>query len=448
MNARDALLQAVRDGLQGGFCLEWRPAGISRAWPGQALLAWATQLRRRWHRSLPPRARIAVALPNSPAYIAHWLAAWQGDWVFCPLPESSPAERTRRLQSLRPALFVDWQDRTLREQWLPVDDTISDPTDLASIYWSSASIGQGSAYGLSYAALLWQWRQHAPQMELDRQSLLRNTLPWAHVFAGVLELLPALIAGAELRVAPILELRHEAFTHLLTVPRVAALLDDEQIRSLRRGNVGGAAMDDALAQRLRGSALQVGYGQTEAGPGISLGARGEFSTGCIGSFLPEVECQLDETLRYRSPGQALERWDGHAWRSIVDAEGYVDSGDRIAPLVDGGYRWLGRRDSAFKLADGRGIQPEGEELRLRARYPSLQQIVVGAPGERRLAVLAAVADAELAQLRRRWQEPYPLYVMPPDSWSSWQSAAGKPRRLALYHDWPGILSQALRVGGK
>ena len=187
MTPRAALVQALRDGLESGFCLDWRPAGISHGWPGPALLSWALRLRQRWRKRLPARARIAVRLPNSPAFVAHWLAALQGDWVFCPLPALEAPEARRRLQMLRPQLIVSAEGRQVLEHWPERSIGIDDPEDLALILWTSASMGPGSAFGLSHAALLWQLRQHAPALGLGRDSLLRNVLPWSHVFAGVLD---------------------------------------------------------------------------------------------------------------------------------------------------------------------------------------------------------------------------------------------------------------------
>ncbi|WP_312261525.1 AMP-binding protein [Candidatus Igneacidithiobacillus taiwanensis] len=445
MTPRAALLQALRDGLESGFCLDWRPAGVSRAWPGPALLSWALRLRQRWRRQLPPRARIAVRLPNSPAFVAHWLAALQGDWIFCPLPELDAAEAQRRLQMLRPQLIVSAEGGQVREYWPENAIGIDDPEDLALILWTSASMGPGSAFGLSHAALLWQLRQHAPALALGRDSLLRNVLPWSHVFAGVLELLPALTAGAELRVAPLQGLRHEHFTHLCAVPRVLSLLSDTQIADLAGGNVGGAAVDASLAERLQGSRLRVGYGQTEAGPGVMLGPVGSFSAALVGKALPEVEINVAETLHYRSPGQALGRWDGKNWLPVGDAEGWIDSGDRLSPLPDGNWRWCGRRDARFKLADGRGVQPEEEELRLQAQYPGLQQVIIGAPGQRRLAAFAAVQPEDWAALHRQWRERYPLYGLAPEEWRPWQGPTGKLRRGDLYADWQHALAQARRA---
>lgn len=444
MNARRELLQLLRAGLESGFILDWRVAGASHGWPGPALLAWALRLRQRWRQRLAPRSRIAVMLPNSPAFLAYWLAAWQGNWVFCPLPPLPEMELERRLRLLAPQLTVLWQDGALREEWHPAAQPVADPEDLASIFWTSASVGPGSAYGLGYDALLWQLQQHAPALDLDRSSLVRNTLSWAHIFAGVLELLPAVAAGTELRVAALSEIRHESFTHLFTVPRIAQLLPNPSISALQGGIIGGAAVDASLAQRLLGSAVRVGYGQSEAGPGILLGEPGVFSVAYVGSRLPQTELELRESLRYRSPGRAMGRWNGQGWEDLQDAQGWVDSGDRVVALPDGhGFQWRGRIDAAFKLADGRGVQPENEELRLQAQYPDLEALILGAPGSRRLTVLASAPPALWRRLR--WRERYPLFLLPPEQWSIWQGATGKIRRGDLYAHWRHILVQARRV---
>ena len=448
MSARAELLQELRSGLEQGFCLDWHADGMSRGWPGSALFSWAVRLRQHWHRRLLPRSRIAVNLPNSPAYITHWLAAWLGDWIFCPLPALPEAEERRRLELLAPVLILRWRAGKIEEQWNDEAPKQADPDDLASIYWSSASSGPGSAYGLTFSALRWQWQQHAEALGLGRQSLIRNTLPWSHVFAGVLELLPAVLAGAEIRVAPLTELRHEEFSQLCTIPRIAAWLNDAQLRRLASGIVGGAAIPASLAERLQGSRLRVGYGQTEAGPGVTLGEAGNFSAGYIGFPLSQVEVRVADTLQYRSPGQVYGRWDGELWETLTDAEGWVDSGDRVMANPAGDFAWLGRDDSTFKLANGESvIQPEREELRLQAIYPTLNELVLGAPGQRQLAVLAAAPLEEWRPLQWRWRERYPLFLLPPAQWESWRGVSGKTRRGELYAHWTEIVGQAWRIGG-
>jgi len=444
-SARETLLQFLETGLHSGFALEWQapdPAAGIRIWPGPALWAWARRLASAWRRSsLPRRPRVVVQVPNSPFYLAAMLATWMVDGIFCPLPIWQGEQTAVALDALRPDLFYrQGVGGLVQEGRRREGPTAPDPEDLALMLWTSASMHAPRVYGLSHAALLWQLHSHLPALALERDSLVRNCLPWAHVFAGVLELLPSLASGASLRVAPLASLRQESFSHLFAVPRVAGLLQDPQIRDLAGGIVGGAPIGEELAARLRGSALRVGYGQTEAGPGLCLGDPGDFRPAFLGRALVEV-CVHSGTLHYHSPGQALGEWRAGRWQPVAK-HGWVDSGDRVQRGADGCWHWLGRRDARFALADGHKVEPELEELRLLGSYPELANVVLGGPGARRPLALARLqphfpAQEEVA-LRRRWYEPYPLRIASEGFWESYIGPGGKIQRGKLYAHWPRL----------
>ncbi|MFA7495592.1 MAG: AMP-binding protein [Acidithiobacillus sp.] len=438
MSNRDKLLRRLADGLHQGFALNWQNDGISHGWPGHSLWARAMRLKTQWRRArIPAGARIVVSLPNSPAYIAYMLATWMGGWVFCPLPALHTSEQSRRIALLKPALWIREQNGRITEE-LGAGTMEQDP-EAAMIIWSSASIGPGSAYLLSFAALLWQIDAHLSALHLQRESFLWNTLPWAHCFAGILELLPACVTGSVIHVDAQLSRRPpQGCTHLLTVPRIAALLEPERLQQLEGGIVGGAPIGAKLAKHLSGSRLCAGYGQSEAGPGITLGDPGHFEPYILGRAL--VECKLHQgALHYRSSGQAAARLDAGGWQNIAASDGWIDSGDEVRITEDGIFYWRGRRDGRFSLADGRSIRPENEETRLLEQYPEADAIILGAPGWHHLTALARVPHDLQKQLQRRWQEPYHL-TMPSDQfWKEAPIPHGKPNRRWVYEHWQNVV---------
>ncbi len=432
------LLGRIETGLHQGFCLEWQESDVPHLWPGQALWAKARRMASHFRRlRLPSRARIAVQIPNSPLYVATLLASWMGNWVFCPLPSLDPLESQRRLALLRPSLFLCWtgeqlQQRVFAENFSVAED---DPDDLALVLWTSASSGSSRAFGLGFGALTWQVDTHLPALDLDADSLLRNTLPWAHVFAGVLELLPALLAGASLRVAPLTSFAREQFSHCCTVPRVAALLGPGQIQNLRAGIIGGAPMDTALAERMRGSRLRMGYGQSEAGPGLCLGDPGDFRAGLLGrGLVPMVQKQ--GTLHYRSPGQSFGQWLGDHWQSLCSSGESFDSGDLVQQGPDGNWFWIGRRDARFKLGNGRTLDPEWEELQLLASHGAFSHLVLAGPGARLPVVFGRLQEDARSGDAKIWQGTYPLRLAPESFWQRYlQEGSGKLKRALLYRHW-------------
>ncbi len=377
---------------------------------------------------------MAVSLPNSPAYLAYMLACWMGDWIFCPLPTLHPLETRRRLKMLQPALWVHFELGRVQEAML--DGHAQEDRGAAMILWSSGSMGVGNAYRLSFAALQWQVVTHLPALQLNADSLLWNTLPWAHAFAGVLELLPACMAGSVIQVEA-QRTRHppKDCTHLLTVPRIARLLTPERLHTLEGGIIGGAPIGKTLANQLQGSALRAGYGQSEAGPGITLGHPGEFQAFILGHALVEYGLH-GETLHYRSPGQTDARLTESGWQAIQDAQGWINSGDEVSQDASGCLYWHGREDGGFSLANGHSIRPEAEEARLMDQYPEAESIILGAPGSRHLIAVAKVPSARIPALRKQWREPYPLRIPEAQYWNDAPVPQGKPSRRWLYTHWP------------
>ncbi len=435
MTDRDAFLQRLAAGMHQGFALDWHHNSASHAWPGQALWARAARIKTRWRRSkLLPGARVAVDIPNSPAYVAYMLACWMGGWTFCPLPKLHPRETRRRLQRLQPALWIHYSAQRLQE--IPCNGHTQEDQDVALIMWSSGSMGAGNAYRLSFAALQWQMDTHLPALQPSTESLFWNTLPWAHVFAGVLELLTASMAGSVIQ----LETQRSrstppGCTHLCTVPRIARLLDQQQIQALEGGIIGGAPIGDRLAAQLQGSKLRVGYGQSEAGPGITLGHPGEFAPFILG--YPLVQCTIaGETLYYQSPGQADAYLGMTGWLPMPQPQGWRNSGDEVRQDPDGCLYWLGREDGGFSLADGNSVRPEVEESRLMDQYPEAESIVLGAPGARHLRAVVKVSEAQKATFIRAWQEPYLLHIPEQTFWAQAPAPQGKPSRRWLYENWP------------
>ena len=136
---------------------------------------------------------------------------------------------------------------------------------------------------------------HLPLLGLEGARVL-SILPWTHAFGLIIDLLPALLAGGVVVRDPAGGrdprsmadlLRRERITHLSGVPLAYRRLveytgDDSLLRQLRGGVVGGAAVTPSLAELLAGTHLRVGYGLTEASPGLSLGRPGEWVPYALG----------------------------------------------------------------------------------------------------------------------------------------------------------------------
>lgn len=193
-----------------------------------------------------------------------------------------------------------------------------------------------------------------------------SALPWHHAFGLVIDLLPMVFGGAMVvRDASggrdpesTLALAEQwGVNHMSMVPLQADRLFASErgaglLEGLLGGVVGGAAVSAALAGRLVRTRLRVGYGQTEASPGICLGTPGEWSAGWLGRAVG-CETRVDGRGRLLVKGRNVCAgvWGETGVVPASDSR-WLDTGDLVEP-ESGGFRFIGRSDDTFKLSNGR-----------------------------------------------------------------------------------------------
>lgn len=254
-----------------------------------------------------------------------------------------------------------------------------DPTAL--LLRTSGTSGPSRWVALSHANVLSQLRSHTPALGL-RDATVLSVLPWRHAFGLLVDALPALLSEATVLVdlpsardpeRTIRVVRENDVTHLSMVPlHVRRLLHTpggiEMLRSLEGGVVGGAPIDDEIADALRDTRLRVGYGQTEASPGITLGEPGAMSPGLVGMPLGcQTRVDDDGQLLVRGPN-VCAGFAGPRGVARLDQTRWLETGD-IVDTADGGYRFVGRLDASFKLPNGRMIHAAKAESALRVVLP-------------------------------------------------------------------------------
>lgn len=195
-----------------------------------------------------------------------------------------------------------------------------------------------------------------------------SALPWHHAFGLVLELLPALRAGAEIIRDPLGGRDPEALASLLTdvqathfsavpmtVRTVAGMTHGMvALQNLAGGVVGGAPITEPVAEILRQTRLRIGYGQTEASPGITLGEPGEARARFLGRPVGcRTRIEADGVLAFRGPNAAAGEWTPDGLHRL-DPERWARTGDLVRSDADG-YTFEGRADAVFKLPNGRAL---------------------------------------------------------------------------------------------
>ena len=282
----------------------------------------------------------------------------------------------------------------------------------------------GKWIALSDANILSVINAHLPRLGLvESDSRVLSVLPWSHAFGLIIDLLPAIFAGAEIhrdahggRDIPALlgNYTNEGITDCCMVPLVAKRLMEttrgrDFLRSLRGGVVGGAPIDDALTDFLRTTNLRVGYGQTEASPGIALGEPGHFpAPRYLGKPLG-CETRVDETtgtLHFRGENACVGTWNPATGYAALDTGDWRDTGDIVTSVQtqfvtnsDGDLIFHGRADAAFKLANGRRIDPEPLETTLRAAFAGVRHALVCADDTGESLTVLADVPLMLADVR-------------------------------------------------
>lgn len=370
-------------------------------WTGSRL--WVDAFRAQ---DLQPGDRLVIGLPPSTAFVQVLVAAlWEQLTVVLAPPDT---EATALLEPLdgRAAVTPDggshaWaSDEYAGPRSTP--DALRSPrterTPDVRFLLRTSGTHHGRWVALSDRNVLSVLASHLPHFAL-RNARMLSVLPWTHAFGLVLDLFPALLADAELIRDPdggrnpdgLVSLRDAwGTTHLSAVPlTIQRLLDHSGgralVRDLQGGIVGGAPVSAPLANHLTDTALRAGYGQTEASPGITLGARGEWSAHYLGH---PVGCSVtladDGELLFEGPNACVGYWrDGALER--LDPSRTVHTGD-LAERGEDGLIFRGRKDASFKLSNGRFVPAGALEATLKTTYATLRDVLLFTPDGDNVAV--------------------------------------------------------------
>ena len=245
---------------------------------------------------------------------------------------------------------------------------------------------------------------HLPHLNMEGGSVL-CMLPWHHAFGLVLGLLPALLRARSIvttaiparDTAAIVALAASAaVTHLSMVPltarRLSATADGMALlRNLHGGLVGGAPIDASLAAQLTATRLRVGYGQTEASPGIMLSQPGEFSAGFLGRPIGcDVRIDDDGVLAFRGPNACSGIWENGELQSLEPRR--WQRTDDIVAVDAGAYTFLSRASASFKLSNGTLVVSPAIEGAVRLQMPRITELVLTPTVQQLIAVTYSTED--------------------------------------------------------
>jgi long-chain acyl-CoA synthetase len=438
------LVDATCDRFPARPALFHHDGGVSYGELAARVDGWATALR---ERGAGPDRCVALWLPNSPAFVAAFLATLRLGATVAPLGVLLKAPEVRaRLALARPAVLVTTPAlaRELGDDGtavLAVDPAgVEGPAseriaplaragdDVAVLMFTSGTAGEAKAAELSHQAITWNARALADGLALGATDVQLAAAPLSHVLGMTGIMNASLLSGGALTLMD----RFDAATALRLIARTGitgvvgapqmfiALLREARKAGpppqLRFAMTGGSALAAELSRAFTetfGCALRDGYGMSEVGGGITLTPVAlPPRPGSVGPALPGSALRiLDLATRaplpvgargevaVRSPS-VMRRYGGddEATRAVLDPDGWLVTGD-VGYLDQDGYLFLVDRKKDLVIRSGYSVYPREVEEVLCACPGVLEAAVVGIPddehGEEVVALVVAAPDGAL-----------------------------------------------------
>jgi fatty-acyl-CoA synthase len=297
------------------------------------------------------------------------------------------------------------------------------PGDVYNIQFTSGTTGLPKGAMLTHRNVLMNAYYIGDRVRYTHHDRVCVPVPFYHCFGCVLGTLVCSVYGSAVVVpAPTFDagatleaIAAERCTSLYGVPTMFVSELSHPFRptldlsSLRTGIMAGSPCPLPLMREvievLGASEVTIGYGQTEASPIItqtSVHDSIEIRTGTVGRPLPGVEVKLvhpvsRQTVGPDEEGELAARGHGvmagyyknpEATARVIDAEGWLYTGDLARRRDDGNYRIVGRCKELI-IRGGENIYPPEVEEFL-THHPSIAEVaVVGLPDAKYGEVIAA-----------------------------------------------------------
>jgi long-chain acyl-CoA synthetase len=394
--------------------------------------------------------RVAIKLPNSPAFVAAYFGALRLGAIVVPLnPLLAPPEIAERVASATPALIVDEELPFAGDAAGEVVDR--DDTDAAVILFTSGTSGRPKGAILTHGGILAAARSAADAMALTQDDVVLGAAPFSHVLGQSTGIFSTLLAGAAVSVVQRFEpektlatMTRTRTTILLGVPTMCIALcqaarSADELPPVRIAHVGGAAVPVEVArdfERTFGGDVYEGYGLTElSGIATTYTVGQERKPGSVGMPLGGTDMRIHDPdergvgeVRFRGPSVIPGYWnDREATSEAIDAKGWLATGD-MGYVDEEGYLFLVDRKKELIIRGGYNVYPREVEEALYAHPDVLEAAVVGVPHE--------TLGEEVAALVVR-RPGTTLDVEALEAWARERVAAYKyPRRVVFVDELP------------
>ena len=381
----------------------------------QALVAAAALQRR----GIVPGDRVAVMLPNGPAFLAAALGALRLGAIVVPLNALlAPPEIEARLEASGPRVFVDHEEELVGDAEPAADLVERDDADPAVLLFTSGTSGKPKGAILTHGSLHAAARNAADALELGPQDVVLGAAPFSHVLGLSTGVVSTLLSGAAIAVVRRFEaeqtlalMAETRTTILLGVPTMCIALcqaarSAEALPPVRIAHVGGAAVPVEVArdfERTFGGDVYEGYGLTELSGLATTYVRNQTrKPGSVGMPLGGSELRIVSLeggplpagkvgeVEFRGPSVIPGYWeDPQATAGAIDADGWLATGD-LGYLDEDGYLFLVDRKKELIIRGGYSVYPREIEEALYEHPDVLEAAVIGLPDETLGEEVAAV----------------------------------------------------------
>jgi len=330
-----------------------------------------------------------------------------------------------------------WADLVAKTK--PMEGTPSrDPDDLATIIYTSGSTGLPKGVMHSFRTMS-SGLCAVDEYKITANDRMLSYLPLAHVYERATVEIPSVATGMRVYFAESLDtfvadLRRARPTVFVSVPRLwtkfqqgvfskmppnrlALLLKIPFVRGwiqkkilgnlgladVRLAASGSAPIPAALLDWYRSLGLELleGYGMTENFAISHANRLGEVRVGYVGALRTGVEQKLLDSgeLLVKSPGNMLGYYkDDALTREMLDAEGFVHTGDRAEVDAQGRLKITGRVKELFKTSKGKYVAPAPIENAL-LLHDDVEQALVSGPAMPQPYGLVVLSDAARARAK-------------------------------------------------